>query len=421
MSCWRHLLLAVCCTPALASSGEKAGAPFLAEVEALRREIDAEYKRIQSDFAPQFAAAKTPEDRKKVEAAFDRRYREEIGPRMNKVLTSVRPHAAKKAAAEPLSWWLTQNPAAVEALGVAELLVGHHVTNSHTLDAAIRQRHTPWAEIIFRAVSTADVPRDRKAAAIFRLALWLAAKSEFLADQEAMAAADPGYKPAEGDARLLDELRRQKRDAAAMEAEAVKGFKAVLESYADVKDLRGYMLADVAKSSLYALENLRVGKVAPDIEADDLDGRRFKLSENRGKVVVLVFWAAWCAPCMAQVPHERELAARMKDRPFVIIGVNGDPTKKAAQKAVADHKINWRSFWDSDGPVAKAWNVTSWPTVYVLDAKGVIHVRQVSGKTLDQHVDRLVKQLEQQQRREDRDGDDDSVALQSGGVTCSPR
>jgi peroxiredoxin len=398
MSCCRHLLLALCCTPAFASSEEKAGAPFLAEVEELRREIDAEYKKIQSDFAPRFASAKTPEDRKKVEAAFDRRYREEIGPRMKKVWTAVRPHAAQKAAAEPLSWWLTQNPAAEEALGVAELLVRHHVTNPHTLDAAIRQRHTSWAEIIFRAVSTADVPRDRKAAATFRLALGLAAKSEFLADQEAMAAADPKYKPEEGDARLLDQLRRQKRDAAAMGAEAVKGFKVVLESYADVKDPRGYKLADVAKSSLYALENLRIGKVAPDIEADDLDGRRFKLSENRGKVVVLVFWATWCAPCMAQVPRERELVARMKDRPFVMIGVNGDPVKEAAQKAVTGHKINWRSFWDGDGPIAKAWNVTGWPTVYVLDAKGVIRIRQVSGKTLDKQVDRLVKQVEGEKR-----------------------
>src|SRR5260370_29568897 len=105
------------------------------------------------------------------------------------------------------------------------------------------------------------------------------------------------------------------------------------------------MVGDGGKSGRCGIEKLGIGKVAPDIEAEDLDGQRFKLSEHRGKVVVLLCWATWCAPCMAQVPHERELVTRMKDRPFVMIGVNGDSTKEAAGKTVADHKINWRSFW----------------------------------------------------------------------------
>jgi len=377
---------------------EKPDAAFLAEVDKLRREIDTAYKKIQADFGPRFASAKTPEDQKKVEAAFNQRYQEEIGPRMTKVLSAVLPQAAQKTAVEPLSWWLTRNPGSEETSRVAELLVRHHVTNPVTLDAAIRQRHTPWAETIFRGVRTADVPRERKAAATFRLALWLAYKSEFMANQEAMASADPDYKPEAGDAFMLDQLRRQKRDPAVMETEARKAFQEVLETFADVKDPRGYKLADVAKTSLYAIENLRIGKVAPDIEADDLDGKRFKLSDHRGKVVVLVFWAAWCAPCMAEVPHERALVTKMKDRPFAMIGVNGDPTKEAAQKAVTDSKINWRSFQDGNGPIAKAWNVTLFPTVYVLDEKGVIRAKQVSGKLLDQQVERLVKQVEGDKR-----------------------
>ena len=52
--------------------------------------------------------------------------------------------------------------------------------------------------------------------------------------------------------------------------------------------------------------NLAVGKPAPEIEGVDVDGKPLKLSDYKGKVVVLVFWGSWCGPCMAQVPHERE-------------------------------------------------------------------------------------------------------------------
>ncbi len=58
--------------------------------------------------------------------------------------------------------------------------------------------------------------------------------------------------------------------------------------------------------------NLVVGKPAPEIEGADMDGKPFKLSDYKGKVVVLVFWGTWCGPCMAQVPHERELVQPSK-------------------------------------------------------------------------------------------------------------
>jgi thiol-disulfide isomerase/thioredoxin len=55
-----------------------------------------------------------------------------------------------------------------------------------------------------------------------------------------------------------------------------------------------------------------------------LDGEKLPLKGYRGKVVLLVFWASWCGPCMAVVPNEREIVEKLKDRPFALIGVNGD-------------------------------------------------------------------------------------------------
>ena len=69
-------------------------------------------------------------------------------------------------------------------------------------------------------------------------------------------------------------------------------------------------LGQEAEARLDELLNLAVGKPAPEIEGVDLDGKPSKLSDYRGKVVVLVFWGSWCGPCMEQVPHERDLAER---------------------------------------------------------------------------------------------------------------
>ena len=76
------------------------------------------------------------------------------------------------------------------------------------------------------------------------------------------------------------------------QAEAEKGFEEVVEKYGDVKHYRG-TLADAAKAQLHEIRNLAIGKPAPEIEGEDVDGKKFKLSDYRGKVVVLDFWGDW--------------------------------------------------------------------------------------------------------------------------------
>src|SRR6266567_2685377 len=100
-----------------------------------------------------------------------------------------------------------------------------------------------------------------------------------------------------------------------------------------------------------------------------------KLSEYRGKVVLLSFWAMWCVPCMKFIPHEQALAARFEGEPFAIVGVHGDNDDEVSRNAVASHKISWRSFHDqpADKPaISDEWHVIGWPTVYLIDRAGVI-------------------------------------------------
>ena len=96
-------------------------------------------------------------------------------------------------------------------------------------------------------------------------------------------------------------------------------------------------------------------------------------------------------------PHERSLVARMKDKPFALLGVNSD-SKERLKEAIEREKITWRSWWDGGntrGPIATKWNVQGWPTIYVLDAKGVIRYKGVRGKKMDEAVDTLLAELEE--------------------------
>ena len=98
--------------------------------------------------------------------------------------------------------------------------------------------------------------------------------------------------------------------------------------------------------------------------------------------------------------HERSLVERLKDKPFVLVGVNSDTDKAMLKERMAKEKISWRSFWNgpkgTDGPISKAWNVRGWPTIYVLDAKGVIRAKNIRGKDLDEAVNGLLAHLEKE-------------------------
>jgi peroxiredoxin len=187
---------------------------------------------------------------------------------------------------------------------------------------------------------------------------------------------------------------------------AEEAYKLVQQNYGNCRYLRTSggraprkTLGEQAALALFDLNRLREGQVAPEIEAKDLAGVQFKLSDHRGKVVLLVFWASWCGPCMAAVPHEKKLVERFKGRPFVLIGVNGDSVKAAevAQK----HGIPWRSFWNegqaSGEPISVTWNIHGWPTVYVLDHAGVIRHKYLRDAKLDDALERLVSVAEASQ------------------------
>jgi hypothetical protein len=101
-------------------------------------------------------------------------------------------------------------------------------------------------------------------------------------------------------------------------------------------------------------------------------------------------------------PHERSLVKRLEGKPFALLGINSDADREQLKEVLKKENITWRSWWDggTNGPIARQWQVRGWPTIYVLDHKGVIRVKDVRGKALDDAVDRLLQELEPEQKPE---------------------
>ena len=91
-------------------------------------------------------------------------------------------------------------------------------------------------------------------------------------------------------------------------------------------------------------------------------------------------------------PHERSLVKRLADRPFALVGVNSDRDRETACAAVAAHQLNWRSFWagGEHGPIPLAWNVRRWPTLYVIDHRGIIRWKGHRADGLDEVIESCV-------------------------------
>jgi thiol-disulfide isomerase/thioredoxin len=151
-----------------------------------------------------------------------------------------------------------------------------------------------------------------------------------------------------------------------------------------------------AQAEIAEIGSRGLGKPAPELEGEDLAGKPLKLSEFRGKVVLLSFWATWCRPCMRMVPHEKSLVNRLPSNSFAVVGVNGDVDPKQLRDVIENENITWRSFKNKAGgqrAISEKWNIPGWPTVYLIDQKGIIRNRwtdTVPPEVLNREVDDLI-------------------------------
>lgn len=123
------------------------------------------------------------------------------------------------------------------------------------------------------------------------------------------------------------------------------------------------------------LSSLREGAEAPDFELNTLDGETIKLSDYRGKKVILNFWATWCPPCKAEMPHMQNFYEDYNDQGVEILAVNltnMDKGEEEVQKFVDEYGLTFPIPMDEEGFAGTTYQAFTIPTSYILDENGVI-------------------------------------------------
>lgn len=133
-------------------------------------------------------------------------------------------------------------------------------------------------------------------------------------------------------------------------------------------------------------KNFMIGGTPPDFTQKTPEGEELSLTDLRGKVVLVDFWASWCGPCRKENPNVVRMYKKYKDQGFEILGVSLDSKKDRWMKAIKDDKLTWPHISDLKGwknEAAKTYAITSIPQTVLLDAEGKILARNLRGPTLE--------------------------------------
>lgn len=115
----------------------------------------------------------------------------------------------------------------------------------------------------------------------------------------------------------------------------------------------------------------RIGSSAPDFSVRDSE-HQVALAQFHGQIVVLNFWATWCAPCVEEVPSLVEMQRRMKAKGVTVLAVSIDVDENAYRQFVRDHNVNLITVRDPDQKVSKLYGTFGWPETYIIDRSGVV-------------------------------------------------
>lgn len=172
----------------------------------------------------------------------------------------------------------------------------------------------------------------------------------------------------------------------------------VEEHYAFLKELSDEVQAEIPNSDyakqfsdrLSDASKLAVGSQAPDFTLKSPKGETYQLSDLRGKVVLLDFWASWCKPCRAENPNLVNTYNKYKDQGFTVYSVSLDKNLEQWVQAIQQDGLTWPyhgselKFWNC--PVAKDYNVNSIPATFLLDENGNIIAKNLRGVALEQKL-----------------------------------
>jgi peroxiredoxin len=134
---------------------------------------------------------------------------------------------------------------------------------------------------------------------------------------------------------------------------------------------------------------------APDFALKDADGKTVHLSDYKGKVVLVDFWATWCVPCLEELPRVKSVYSKYHDKGLEIVGVSNDFHADAVKQFIQKNDMPWPELFDADAAAQEQWNavtvgfgVATIPTRLLIDKKGIL--RSVEGR---QQMEELIPKL----------------------------
>jgi len=154
---------------------------------------------------------------------------------------------------------------------------------------------------------------------------------------------------------------------------------------------RGLLAAVLALATSSALPVVAPTTPAPDFTLRAMDGPNMRLQEQRGRVVMINFWATWCGPCRQEMPHLNRLYEKYAPSGFVLMSINVDDDTRNAAEVAAKLGVKFPVLWDTDKKVSRLYDLATMPSTVLIDRDG--KVRYVHRGYLNGYEDTYEKQV----------------------------